>query len=316
MAKFIARRLLLAVPTLAGITVVVFLLLRSVPGDPLTFHLSQLGPSALTPAAIEALREEYGLHRGAAAHYFHWLSDVVRLDLGVSTLDRRPVSEKILEKLPATLLLNSVSLGIALMFSIPLGVRLARSPRGAEWANIGLVVLMSVPPFWAGLLLADWLAIRLNLLPLYGMGATAGERVLHLVLPAACLTYGQLAFFTRLTWAAVREQILLPHATAARSRGVGENAIAWRHGLRPAAQTLVSLLAVALPAILSGSVIIERLFAWDGIGRLYFDSVSARDYPTVMGLTLATAAAVLLVNIATDVLYRVVDPRVSLEELS
>lgn len=310
---FIARRLLVAIPTLFGITVVVFLLLRAVPGDPLSFHLSQLGPTSLTPGAVESLRAEYGLDRGAFAHYVHWLADVARFDLGRSTLDRRPVSEKIIEKLPATLLLNGVSLGTALLFSIPLGVRLARSPRGAEWANIGLVLLMSVPPFWAGLILADWLALRLNLLPLYGMGATPGQRLLHMVLPAICLTYGQLAFFTRLTSAAVREQILLPHAAAARARGAGEGLIAWRHGLRPAAQTVVSLFAIVLPAVLSGSVIIERLFAWDGIGRLYFDSVAARDYPTVMGLTLTTAVAVLLVNIATDVLYRVLDPRLALE---
>lgn len=313
MLGFVARRALLAIPTLIGITIVVFVLIRSVPGDPLSYYLSQLGPVSADPEAIERLRTEFGLDGTVASQYQHWLRGVVTLDLGLSLVDRRPVLEKIGEKLPATILLNGVALCTAALLAIPFGVLVARSPATSERINLVLVFVMSIPSFWAGLLLADWLAIRLHVLPLYGMGTTPVERVQHLIIPAFCLTYGQLAFLTRLTSSAVREQILQQHATAARARGVGESTIAWRYGLRPAAHTIISVLSLMLPAALSGSVIIERLFAWDGIGRLYFDAVASRDYPVVMGLTLSTAVLVLLVNIITDVLYRLVDPRLEPE---
>lgn len=309
MTGLVVRRLLTAVPTLLGITLAVFLLLRAAPGDPVAYYVGQLGPVQLQPGSVERLRHQYGLDRSPLAHYAAWLSDVVRLDLGASFVDRRPVREKITEKLPATILLNGVALGVSLLFSVPLGVRLARSPRNEERVSLVLLFLMSVPAFWTGLILAELLAVRWQLLPLYGMGEGTLDRIRHLVLPAFCLTYGQLAFFTRMTATAVREQISLPHAVSARARGVGESRISWRYGLRPSAVTLVSLLGIVLPSVLSGSVIIERLFAWDGIGRLYVDAVEARDYPLVMGLTLLTAVAVLITNLLVDLAYLLVDAR-------
>lgn len=311
MAKYAAIRLLAAVPTLIGITLGVFLLTRAVPGDPVAYYLSQLGPRAGgNQQIVTAIRAEHGLDQPVATQYIRWLGRAARLDLGVSTVDRRPVVQRVLEKLPATLLLGGVAFLIAALIAVPLGVMLAPHPRATEWSSIALIVLMSVPPFWAGLILADWLALRMRILPLFGTGSGFVDTLRHLVLPAACLTYGQLAFFTRITAATVREQLTTQHALAARARGASVTRVGWRYGLRPGASTLVSLLGVALPATLSGSIIIERLFAWDGIGRLYFDAVSSRDYPTVMGLTLVAAVSVLLINIVVDVLHQAVDPRV------
>lgn len=309
MATLVLRRVAVAIPTLLGITLAVFMLLRTVPGDPVSYYVGQLGPVRLGAEAVERLRAEHGLDRSPVAHYFNWLRRAASFDLGRSFLDRRPVGEKIREKLPATILLNGISLLVALLFSVPLGVKLARHPRQEEWISLLLLVLMSVPAFWAGLVLAEWLAVRWQVFPLYGMGSSGFDRLRHLALPAICLTYGQLAFFTRMTATTVREQIALPHAVAARARGAGETRVAWRHGLRPAAVTLVSLLGIVLPSVISGSVIIERLFAWDGVGRLYIDAVSARDYPVVMGLTLVTAVAVLATNLLVDIGYLLVDPR-------
>lgn len=309
MVALVLRRVLTAVPTLFGITLFVFLLLRAVPGDPVAYYIGQLGPVSLGPDAIERLRHEYGLDQSPVSHYFAWVGDALRLDLGVSFVDRRPVTERIAEKLPATLLLNSVALFVALLFALPLGVRLARSPGAEERVSLALLALMSIPAFWAGLILAEVLAVQWQILPLYGMGETGIDRLRHMVLPALCLTYGQLAFFTRMTASTVREQISLPHAVAARARGAAESRIAWRYGMRPSAVTLASLGGIILPSVISGSVIIERLFAWDGVGRLYVDAVTARDYPLVMGLTLLTAIAVLATNLVIDVVYLIVDPR-------
>lgn len=314
MAGNVLRRLLLAVPTLFGITLLVFLLLRAVPGDPVAYYIGQLGPGEIPQEIVQQLRQEYGLDRGPAEHYLRWLGSVARLDFGNSYTDRRPVLEKILEKLPATLLLNLVSLGLALGLAIPLGVRLARSPRADESVSLILIGLMSIPSFWAGLMLAEWLAVQWRLVPLYGTGAGGTDTLKHLALPAITLTYGQLAFFTRMVAASVREQISRPHAVAARARGASEQRVAWRYGFRPAAVTMVSILGIVLPAVLSGSIIVERLFAWDGIGRLFFDAVGSRDYPVVMALTFLTAVVVLLTNILVDVLYMAADPRAGARE--
>jgi peptide/nickel transport system permease protein len=245
---------------------------------------------------------------------------VVRLDLGESFVDHRPVSERIREGLPATLALNGLALFFTLAIAVPVGVAAGGRPEGLfdRASAIALFALYSMPVFWAALLLQTLLSVELGWLPLYGISsdpAPAGlagivDRLAHLALPVTCLTYGSLAFFARLVRAGVLEARSQDFVTAALARGVSRRAALWRHAFRNALLPLITLLGLLLPGLLSGSVIVERIFAWPGLGRLYFDSILSRDYPVVLGLSLVGAVATLLATLAADVAYALADPRV------
>ena len=185
-------------------------------------------------------------------------------------------------------------------------------------------LLYSLPTFWIALLLVEWFSVRLGVLPLFGMTSdgyadmSVGQRLLdrtrHLVLPVVTLTYAQLAIFARFSRSALAEVIGQDFITTARAKGVSDRGVVLRHGLRNALLPLITLLGLTIPLLLSGSVIVEEIFQWDGIGRLYFESIRARDYPTVMGLTVVTAVMTLMAGLLADVLYAVADPRVRLGE--
>ncbi|HET7706683.1 MAG TPA: ABC transporter permease, partial [Thermoanaerobaculia bacterium] len=184
-------------------------------------------------------------------------------------------------------------------------------------------LLYSLPSFWVALLLMQWLSVRLGLLPLFGMtsdgydamtgSAQLADRARHLVLPVITLAYGQLAIFARFSRSAAYEVIRQDFITTARAKGAGEGAVLWHHTFRNALLPLITLLGLTVPYLISGSVIVEEIFQWDGIGLLFFDSIRARDYPVAMALTVVTAIATLLASLVADVLYAVADPRVRLE---
>lgn len=324
MGVWLGRRLAYALLTFFGITAAVFFLIRAVPGDPVTYHVMQSGRSA-SPEVIEELRKSRGLDRPVAVQYAYWLRDLARLDLGRSFVDRRPVRDRIVEKLPNTLLLNGTAFLLALMLAVPAGIFGAARPK--HWAgrasSLLFLILYSLPSFWVALLLMEIFSVRLDWFPLIGAQSTSystltaaerfGDRLWHLVLPVATLAYGQFAFFARFTRSSMREVLGAEYLTAARARGVGEMTLVLRHSLRNALIPLVTVLGVSVPYLLSGSVIVETLFAWDGIGRMYYAAVMARDYPVVMGMTVLTAIVTLLAYLVTDALYPVVDPRVRLE---
>jgi len=322
--RYLARRLLLAVPTLFGIVVLVFLLLHLAPGSPASAAGSSESGRRFSAAAREEMRRLYGLDRPLPERFGRWIGRVVRFDLGESLVDRRPVAERIGEALPATLLLNGLALFLTLAIAVPVGVAAGARPEGAfdRGSAALLFALYSVPVFWAALLLQTLLSVRLGWLPLYGIssdsppGGLAGvfDRLAHLALPVTCLTYGSLAFFARLVRSGVAEARSQDFFVAALARGVSRRAAIWRHAFRNALLPLITLLGLLLPGLLSGSVIVERIFAWPGVGRLYFDSILSRDYPVVLGLSLLGAVATLAATLAADLAYALADPRVREDE--
>jgi peptide/nickel transport system permease protein len=325
MLAFTLRRLAHAAITFLGITIVVFLLVHAAPGDPVSYFIGGAGAGGVSPAIVAALRAEYHLDDPLPERYVRWLAGVVTLDLGRSFVDRRPVTTRIAEKLPNTLLLNLLALGIALVLAVPSG--LLSALRHGGWfdraSGLFFFLLFSLPSFWVALLLMQLLSVRLGWLPLFCMtsgnydeltiGGRIADRTFHLILPVVTLAYAQLAVFARFTRAALLETGRKEFITAAIARGLSRPRAMAHHALRNALIPLIALLGLVVPYLISGSVIIERIFQWDGVGRLFFESILARDYPMIMGLTIATAILTLLASFLTDVCYTLADPRVRLD---
>lgn len=323
MRAYLARRLVYAVFTLFGITVGTFVLIHSVPGDPVSFYTGVSGMKA-SPAVLEAIRREHHLDKPLIAQYGYWLRGVAVFDFGRSIQDRRPVSTRIAEKLPRTLLLNAIAFALAAAIGIPIGLWSARRPgRMLDRASaVTFFLLYSLPAFWVALLLMQLFSVRLEWLPLFGVtsdeystlgaGGKLADRARHLVLPVITLTYAQLAIFARFSRSAVSDVIRQDFITTARAKGLGEGVVLWHHAFRNALLPLITLLGLTVPYLLSGSVIVEEIFQWDGIGLLFFDSIRTRDYPTAMALTVITSIATLLAGLMADLLYAAADPRVRL----
>lgn len=323
MSRYLLRRLGYALITFFGITIATFVLVHSVPGDPISFYIGRAGGSSIPEATLDVIRREHHLDRPLPVQYFYWVRGVVTLDLGHSIIEHRPVAELIFEKLPNTFQLNLAAFLIAALVGVPIGLWSAtRSGRPMERASaVFFFLLYSLPSFWVALLLMQFLSVRLGVLPLFGMSSdypppglwgTVMDRMKHMVLPVLTLTYAQMAIFARFSKSALTEVIRQDFITAARARGAGEGAVLWSHALRNALIPLITLFGLTIPHLISGSVIVEQIFQWDGVGLLYFDAILSRDYPVIMGLTVATALITLLAAMLADVLYAVADPRVRL----
>lgn len=320
MTSYLVRRVFLAIPTLAGIVLAVFLLMRIAPGDPAS-AAGRIANRRVPRAAAVALRRLYGLDQPLPRQIGRWFARAARLDFGDSFQDHRPVMRRIAEAFPYTFFLNALALLLTVAIAVPLGVAQARragSPFDRALSRF-FFLLYSTPSFWMAMLLLTLFAVNLEWLPLFGVAsdlpaktwaAALLDLLAHLALPLVCLTYGSLAFLTGLVRASVREQLAQEYVLAARARGASESQALWRHAFRNALLPLITLLGLLLPALLSGSVIVEQIFAWPGLGRLYFDAVLARDYPLILGLTFVTALATLAATLAADLLYAAADPRV------
>jgi peptide/nickel transport system permease protein len=325
MASYIARRLLYGVLTFFGITLAVFILIHSVPGDPISFYIGT-HMTHLSRASLDAIRHEHHLDEPLAAQYLHWLRGVLLLDFGNSIVDHRPVTTRVLEKLPNTFELNFIAFLLAAAIGVPIGLWSAtKSGRPVERASAVLFFLLySLPSFWVALLLMEFFSVKLGILPLFGMTSdayldlNATQKLLdharHLVLPVIALSYAQLAIFARFSKSALTEVIRQDYITTARAKGAAPHRVLWRHAFRNALIPLITLLGLTIPFLISGSVIVEQIFQWDGIGRLYFTSILTRDYPTVLGLTVATAVVTLLASLLADILYAMADPRIRFGE--
>ncbi len=316
-ARWTARALL----TLIGISVVAFLLLHLLPGDPALVQGGADPEANIPPEAYRAMRHRMGLDRPLAEQYFAWLGALLHGDLGNSFTDGRPVAQRIGERLPATLLLQALALGVAVAVAIPLGIAGARRhgtwfDRSSRWL---LFVLFSLPSFWVALLLQVGLAVHLGWLPLQGMAGTGMEeapliartldRIRHLILPVLCLAYGQCAFLARFTRANVLESLSRDFVRTARAKGLAEGQVMRQHAFRHSLSPLLTLAGLTLPALVGGSILIETIFSWPGLGSLFFESVTRRDYPLVLALTLLSATVTLAGNLVADLLYRVADPQ-------
>jgi len=326
MASYVARRLLYAVLTFLGITVAVFALVHAVPGDPITFYIGAHGAHNLSRATLDAIRHQHHLDEPLVTQYLYWLRGILRFDLGSSIVDHRPVTTRILEKLPNTFELNAIAFLLAAAIGVPLGLWSAtKSGRPLERATSVLFFLLySLPSFWVALLLIELFAVKLGLLPTFGMTSdeyldlSTWQKLLdharHLILPVTTLTYAQIAIFARFSKSALTEVIRQDYITTARAKGAAPQNVLWRHAFRNALIPMITLLGLTIPFLLSGSIITEQIFQWDGIGLLYFTSILTRDYPIVLGLTVVTAIVTLLASLLADILYAMADPRVRFEE--
>ena len=306
MGSFLARRLALSIPVLLGVATLVFSLIHLIPGDPAQAMLGE----AASQADIEALRQRLGLDRPLLAQYGRFLNGLVHGDLGTSLRTGEPVAQQIRLRVPATMELAAAAMVVALGIAIPLGV-LAAVRRGTaiDAASMTLALTgISVPNFWLGPLLAIVFAVQLQWLPVSGRGTWA-----HLVLPAVSLGAGLAAILARMTRATLLEELREPYVQAARARGVSPARAVLAHALRNGLIPVVTLLGLQFGNVLTGAVITETVFAWPGIGRLLIQSIGFRDYPVVQGCILFIATTYVLVNLATDLAYGAVDPRIRFE---
>ena len=328
MATFLLRRAIFGVGTLLVITCFVYGLARNMPGTPLTAQLGEDPSRKLNPEDQERMRRIYGLDKPWYTGYAQWLGNVVRGDLGRSIARKQPVTTLIRERIGPTLLISGTAFLLIWLLAIPLGLYAsARSGAADERASsLLLYALYSFPTFVAALFLqvifSVWLRGTAWELPLFGMtdlpaDAPALARFCdvarHMILPVTCQTYVSLAYDSRFIKANMEEVLRQDYIRTARAKGVGPWRVLVRHAFRNTLIPLVTLLGLSLPALVGGSVIIEQIFTWPGMGRLFFESIRERDYPTIMGLTLMFSVLTLLGQLLADVLYCAVDPRVSVE---
>lgn len=325
MFEFLIRRLLIGVFTLFCITFLQYAILRFMPGTPLTLNLAELDPTkTISLEQMEQLRKIYGLDKPFYLAYLDWLWQLLQGDLGSSFTHKKPVSRLIGERLGPTLFLSITSLLVAYTAAVPMGLFVAaRSGTKTERAiSTGLYMLYSFPSFVAALLLQMWVALKLGWFPLFGMMSdnfdslsTVGkikDLFWHLTLPLICYTYAALAYDVRFINANLQEVIRQDYIRTARAKGLSGATILMRHAFRNTLIPLITSLGLMLPSLVSGAVIIEQIFSWPGIGRMFFESITARDYPLLMGLLLMFSVLTVAGQLLADLLYAIVDPRVRL----
>lgn len=315
MWRLVARRALHAVPLLLLISLLLFGVLHLAPGGPLSTYLEN--PN-VRPEDIERLRRALGLDRPLAAQYGTWLWAFVQGDWGYSYADGRPVLDRVSERIPATLELIGVSVVLALSAAVPAGVY-AAVRRDVDRVTNGVAVAgISLPVFWFGLLLQLVFASALGWFPSSGRQSFDGgdliDRLAHLVLPATVLAVVLAAAWSRYLRRAMRESLTLPYVQIARSRGLSEQRLIWRHAVPLALPTFVTVVLLDSAMLASGAVVTESVFAWPGIGSLFTESLAKRDYAVLMAFLMVGSVAVLVLNLVSDVLVLWLDPRARQEE--
>jgi peptide/nickel transport system permease protein len=324
MLVYALRRLLLAVPLLIGITFISFLVIHLAPGDPVDFQ--QADPSTEAGAhARQLLRELYGLDKPLPVQYWNWLGRIVRLDFGRSfSPDARPVIDKVSEALRITLLLNLMQLVIIVSVAVPIGVLSATRQYSLfdKITTVFVFVGFATPDFWLALLLMMLFGVYLGWLPISQLYSPNWEYLTfwqqyldlasHLVLPVAVAAFGGLAGLSRYMRQSMLEVVRQDYIQTARAKGLAENVVIHKHAMRNALLPIVTVLALSLPGLIGGSVIIEQIFAIPGMGRLMVQAVFARDYPVIMGNLVIVATLTLAANLVADIVYGLVDPRIRL----
>ena len=303
MLRYLSLRMLYTLPAVWLVVSIVFLLIHFVPGDPI---LQMLGEGA--PAAdVEATRHLYGLDRPLGEQYLHYWKGVLRGDLGPSLRFNQSVSKMIAQRYPYTLELTLASLLVAIVLSLPAGVRSAQ--RRNRWDDRLLSVVslfgLSFPNFALGPILILFFAIKLGLLPVSGSGTVA-----HLVLPAITMGGALAAILTRMVRTSMLEELGHDYIRTARAKGLPERTVVYRHALRNAMIPIITVLGLQFGALLAGAIVTEKIFSWPGIGRLTIDAIGNRDYYLVQGCILAIGLTYIAVNFLTDLLYSAVNPRI------
>ncbi|HPV49242.1 MAG TPA: ABC transporter permease [Smithellaceae bacterium] len=321
MLRYLVKRVLFMVPLLLGITVICFFVMHLAPGKPTDLQ-TQMNPKA-SAEMKERLMKLYELDKPVHLQYWSWLKKLVRGDLGTSfSSDHRPVADKILERLPITITINVLSLLIIIALAVPIGV-LSAVHQDSLFDKVTAVIVFigfAVPTFWLALLLMIFFGIHLGWLPISGLRSLNYEYLSawgqltdlarHLILPVFISAFGGLAGLSRYMRANMLEVIRQDYILTARAKGLSERQVIYRHALRNALLPAITILGLSIPGLIGGSVIFETIFAIPGMGQLFYMSVMARDYPTVMGILLIGAILTLVGNLIADISYAVADPRI------
>ena len=330
MAWYIVKRLLQTVPLLVGIATILFFVMHMAPGDPVEMYLRKQHRTLVTGKAPDsgleqAIRHKYGLDRPLPVQYGIWLGNLARGDLGESILNRRPVARMIAETLPYTLQLTVLALILGAILGIAMGILSAVKQHSLldRAVTVSSVTLYSVPEFWLAVMFILVFAINLGWFPLsqthsldYGLLPAAGkiaDRLWHLVLPVSVLALSSAAGTARYMRKQLAGVLREEFVTAARARGLPESRVVLRHALRNAAMPIVTIFGLQLPFLVGGAAVVETIFGWPGMGNMAVAAVGYRDYPVIMATSMMAALLVVTGNLLADVLYAVVDPRVSLD---
>lgn len=316
--RLVLGRIVQTIPLLGAIVVVNFTLIQLAPGDPVT---ALVGEFPAPPEYVEEVRQEYGLDQPAWRQLLLYVQNLLRGDLGYSFVNREPVLGLIIDRAGATVLLMLTAMLIAAVLGLLLGVFSGRKPHSPLDSSLQVVGLAgyAMPEFWLGQLLVLLFALKLGWLPAGGMGdlrvptegfARVVEIGTYLILPAIALSARYVSINMRMTRSGMLEALRSDYVTAARARGMPERIVVTRHALRNALLPVVTVVGYNLGFALSGSVLVESVFNWPGLGRLLFESIGARDYPVLLGIFLVVTVTVVIANLVTDILYTYLDPRI------
>jgi peptide/nickel transport system permease protein len=332
MSSYFIKRILLIIPTLLGISFISFLIIQMAPGDPATMKLGDatqgLHDQALAAQIIAETRAMYGLDQPLYVQYWRWLRRILTLDFGESLRDHRPIVEKLKERVPVSLKLSGISLFLAYLISIPVGVYSAthQNSTGDKIATVVLFMLYSLPNFWVATMAIVYFGGGdfWNVFPVFGLQSVGAERwtlwqrftdqVWHLILPITCMTYYTFAALSRYMRASMLEVMRQDFIRTARAKGLKERIVLYRHALRNSLIPIVTLMADLLPALIGGSIVIETIFSIPGMGELSFAAVLTRDYPLIMAVFTLSALLTLAGILLSDFLYTKLDPRIIYEK--
>lgn len=314
MLKYIARRLIMLVIVIIGVTLITFTMMHLAPGDPAELMaIARYGLENLTAENVEHIRVTEGLDAPIHIQYLRWLGRTVRGDLGRSLVTGDPVQEEILLKLPTTFQLALAALLVSLLIAIPAGI-ISAVKQYSPWDYLtmtGALLGVSIPNFWLGLLLILFFAVTLKWFPVFGYG---GLR--HMILPAVTLGTGMAAITTRLTRSSMLNVLKQDYITAARSKGLPEQKVIFSHALKNSLIPVTTIVGLQIGHLLEGTVIVESIFAWPGLGKLLVDSIFARDFSMIQGCVFLFAILFVLVNLLVDIFYVILDPRIRYEKES
>lgn len=307
---FVLRRVLLTIPALFVMSIVVFLIIRLVPGDPVR---SMLGFRA-TEANVEEMRQQLGLDEPLVTQYLDFVSGILRGDLGTDIVSHESLSTLLAQRLPVTLELAGLAMLLAVLVGVPLGIRAATGGRWTNRVTEGFVILgISIPDFWLGILLVLVFAGNLMLLPPSGFvpfTTDPVENLRYMILPVLTLAVGEAAYILRTTRGAMKSVLGRPFVTFLRAKGVSDRRIVYGHALRNAAPSIVTVVGIQVGVLLGGAIIVEALFALPGVGRMLVTAITQRNYPTVQVGVLAIATIFILISLVTDLIVGWLDPRV------
>ncbi len=298
---------MLTIPVVIGVSVIVFAIIRLLPGDP----ARALAGVQATPQYVEQVRERYGLDEPVHIQYWTFISSAVQGDLGVSTFSRRPVTTEIAERFPRTLVLASLSLFIATIVGVSAGI-VSATRRNSLFDNASMFVALvgvAAPVFWLALMLQLLFSVQLRWLPATGMGSLR-----HLILPSITLGMASAALMARITRSSMLDVLKQDFITTARAKGLAERVVVYKHALKNALIPVVTVLGLQFGILLGGAVLTETVFAWPGVGRLLVDSILRRDYPVVQGTVMLLAFLFVIINLVVDVIYAFLDPRIHYQE--